>query len=686
MRLRTFAPVFALLVACASEPPPAAPSAPPPPAPAPASSASPSAPAAPGLAASSEPTVLTDEQQRRDAARAPLATSIVDAYPNWDGFFSSLVANYSPDGKRFVFGSVRDGVPEIYLAEVAHPDAPPKALTAGPERAIWAAFTPDGKSVLFLRDEKGDENQAIWRVGADGSGLTNLTPSEKLHRGEPYFVQKDPKTIVYDATRPAALGTTVFTQSLEGGAPKVVYTDPGVGGLSDVASDGAHALFLRTPSQVDQHLLVLDLKTGATRPLYPAEGKNVTVHSAAFSEDGKRVFVSTDEGMESSILLALDATTGKELARYTNDPPTAAMRIGVAPRGERLAVRSDLGHHGEIRILDAKTLKPVRSVKLPLGDVQLGTFSKDGKNVSALISLPDQPADVFTIDVATGDVHPLRADKRAGLEALPPIETTIENVKAFDGLTIPINRYLPKLASPKRLPTVVIFHGGPSTSYAVRWNPYARFFLSLGYAVLEPNVRGSSGFGRAYELADNREKRADWLKDLESVNAWVRAQPWADPDRIVVWGQSYGGYTTLMAMTRQPNLWRAGVDLYGPADLKAFLKTTDAAIRAFFVSEFGDLDKDGDLLDKFSPMRDVGDIKRPLFVYSGQNDPRVPRSESDTIVKALRTRGVPVEYMVAANEGHTVDRRTTKIELLTRTARFLEDALADAPDSKAMPH
>ena len=213
----------------------------------------------------------------------------------------------------------------------------------------------------------------------------------------------------------------------------------------------------------------------------------------------------------------------------------------------------------------------------------------------------------------------------------------------------------------------------------MRWSLYARFFLSLGYAVLEPNVRGSTGFGRAYEMADNREKRADWLKDLETVNAWTKAQPWCDPDRVVVWGQSYGGYTTLMALTRQPLLWRAGVDLYGVADLRQFLLTTTAAIRSAFVAEFGDVDKDAALLEEFSPMRDRDKIVAPLFVYAGQNDPRVPRSESDAIVRALRGRNVPVEYMVAANEGHTVDRRETKIELLTRTARFLEDALGRYP-------
>jgi dipeptidyl aminopeptidase/acylaminoacyl peptidase len=160
---------------------------------------------------------------------------------------------------------------------------------------------------------------------------------------------------------------------------------------------------------------------------------------------------------------------------------------------------------------------------------------------------------------------------------------------------------------------------------------------------------------------------------MASVNAWVKVQPCCDPDRVIVAGGSYGGYLTLMALTRQPTRWRAGVDLFGIADLKTFLRSTDPTIRAAFAQEFGDLDRDGALLDAYSPSRDDDKIVSPLFVYAGQNDPRVPRSESDQIVLALRRRGVPVEYMVAADEGHSVDRRENKIELMTRVARFLDE-------------
>jgi dipeptidyl aminopeptidase/acylaminoacyl peptidase len=574
-----------------------------------------------------------------------------------------------------LFGSTRDGLPEIYEGDTTRVADPPRAVTTGPERAIWARYTPDGKSILFLRDARGDENHRIWRVGADGAGLTDLTPGEPMHRQEPIVPRKKADTMIYAASRHTSPETMLFEQKLEGGEPRLVATSPRPGGLDDVTADGTRALFTDLRGFSDITLNEVDLATGKLRRLYPAEGKAFAIASARYSADGARVFVTTDRGGDATALIALDAKTGKELGTWTPDStPTATIRLLVSPRGDRLVAGLDCGTHGEVRILDARTLKVVTSVKVPLGDVQLGTYRADGKAFSLLVSLPDKPPDVWSVDAATGELHPLRDDTRPGLRGLPTIEASVDAIKAFDGLSIPVNVYLPKVDGSRRLPTIAIFHGGPFTSYAVRWNAYARFFVSLGYAVLEPNVRGSSGFGRSYGRADNLEKRADWLKDVESVNAWAKAQPWCDPTRVIVWGQSYGGYTTLMALTRQPALWRAGVDLYGPADLRGLLLRTNQAIRSVFVDEFGDVEKDRELLERFSPLKDAEKIAAPLFVYAGQNDPRVPRAESDSIVVALRRRGVPVEYMVAANEGHTVDRRETKIELLTRTARFLEDA------------
>ncbi|RPH67973.1 MAG: S9 family peptidase [Myxococcaceae bacterium] len=233
----------------------------------------------------------------------------------------------------------------------------------------------------------------------------------------------------------------------------------------------------------------------------------------------------------------------------------------------------------------------------------------------------------------------------------------------------------PEAVRGKKVPVIVSYHGGPSNVSTVRWWPYASFFCSLGYAWVEPNVRGSSGYGRAFVMADDGPQRLEALKDIETTGRWVAEQPWADKARLVIAGGSYGGYTTLIGVTRQQTLWRAGLDLFGIANWLTFMKSTSGVIRELFLTEIGDPDKDQALLESLSPIKDADKIRVPLFVYAGANDPRVPRSESDQIVKAVREHGVAVEYMVAANEGHSVARRENQIALGARVARFLGKAL-----------
>ena len=663
-----------MLVACGS---PAAPTPASPAAPDDATAPTPASPTDPGVV---EPTVRTPEQLARDAERAPLARAIVEAHANSTGIFSTLVAEWSPDGASVLYGSLRDGTPQIYLGLDDQPAAPPRALTTGPDRHLWARFTADGTSIVVRGDHDADENFRFWRLAVDGGPPALLTPAdERVLRTEPLLPRRRSDILVYTESPPAETLSRVYEQSVTRGPPRLVYSTPEQGFTLDLTPDGARALFGVVRSYDDARVRELDLATGVVRPLYPPEGKRANLYSAAYVRDGARILVSTDEGGEAAVLLALDAATGAELARYTSPGPSGAfLNALVAPLGDRVIVHVDAGNHGELRVLDARTLTLERDIEVPLAELRLGSFHPDGRQFSLLISRPDTPADIFAVHAATGALRPLRDDPRPSLAALPKLTATIAVVPAHDGLSIPINVYLPATAAGEpvtRRQTIVSFHGGPSASSVIHWDIFVRFYTALGYAVLEPNVRGSTGFGRAYEMADNREKRAAWLRDLETVNAWTRAQPFCDPTRVVVFGGSYGGYTTLMALTRQPALWRAGVDIFGPTDLKSFLRTTDAWLRDLFVAEFGDLEQDGALLDEFSPMRDIDRIVAPLFVYTGQNDPRVPRAQSDKLVQALRDRGVPVEYMVAADEGHSIDRRDNQIELLVRSARFLADAM-----------
>ncbi len=239
-----------------------------------------------------------------------------------------------------------------------------------------------------------------------------------------------------------------------------------------------------------------------------------------------------------------------------------------------------------------------------------------------------------------------------------------------------MNLYLPKkLARGKKLPVVVEIHGGPASSSVVRWNPQVGMLVARGFAVIQPNVRGSTGFGKQYEKADNGTKRMDAVKDLLAVNEWTRRQSWADPERIVAMGGSYGGYMTYMALGHQPEKWRAGVAMVGVVNLVTFLGTTTGAIRLAFREEFGELPKDEPFLKEVSPLTAVAKIKVPVFVYQGANDPRVPRSEQDQMVTALREAKIPVEYMVADDEGHSLSQRPNKLAFVSRSLRFLEQHL-----------
>jgi dipeptidyl aminopeptidase/acylaminoacyl peptidase len=375
-------------------------------------------------------------------------------------------------------------------------------------------------------------------------------------------------------------------------------------------------------------------------------------------------------------VITLDAKTGKQLAKFAVTPPTAEItKLRVAERGGLIAVSLAAGNHTEVIVLDGKKLTAKKPVKLPFGQGNIGRFSRDGKRLAIWWSSPSSPMDLLAIDTATGVAEPLRVERRPSLGSLPNIEVLPVDIPAFDGGKIPTNVYLVQGEDRKPHPTIVSYHGGPAGVSTVRWSPTTAFFLSLGYAVVEPNVRGSIGYGRAFEMADNGRKRVDAIKDIETSARWVAEQPWADKDRLVVFGSSYGGYTVLLALTRWPELWRAGVDLYGIASLQTVLATTSGWIRSQFLLEVGDPDKDGEFLAQISPLTDIHKIVDPTFVYAGANDPRVPRSESDMIVKALRQRGVPTEYMVAENEGHSLARIENLVEFHARMARFLETHL-----------
>lgn len=483
------------------------------------------------LAVDATPDTPSATNTARDAELAKLVTPIVDAYTNFE-------PTLTRDGKRLVFASTRDGLPQLYIADARKPDAPATRLVTSSERHATVQMLPDGKSLVFRSDHGADENWSFYRVNLDGSGLVELTPGARWSRNPQIVVDGKPDTLFYSARAMSDVATSVYSTSAKApGEEKLLFRDDKPGGLFDVSRDGKWGLYNKVPSHSQNYALAIDLATGKSRQLYPKDGAGtkVTISGLAFSADGKRALIATDGGGDQSLLLSIDVATGKELARYVETKPTTAeiTALAVAKRGNTLAALVDAGNHRELRLLDAITLKPKAAVSLPLGSGNAGSFSEDGKRFTLSWSTPNAPNDVFAVEVATGKVSALRKDRRPQLDGLAPIEASIIEVEAFDHLKIPVNVFLPSGAKGKKLPVIVSYHGGPASSSAIRWAPAVRFFLGLGYAWVEPNVRGSSGFGRAYEEGDNGPRRLDAFKDIETTGRWAASQPWADKDRVV---------------------------------------------------------------------------------------------------------------------------------------------------------
>jgi dipeptidyl aminopeptidase/acylaminoacyl peptidase len=602
-----------------------------------------------------------------ERALAAQAAALVDAFVNEEAVLTR-------DGARVVFVSDRDGLPQLYVADVAAPTAPATRLLRWPERVGGPQLTADGAAVLFLSDRGSDERFSIHRLDLASGAVVELTPGGALGRDAPFLPPGAPDTMVFSARGMDDPASSIYVASVDRPGPaRQVHRDDMPGFLTDVSRDGRSALLARYTSHQEQTLLRVDLRSGAVRPLYPTGKARAAIADAAFSADGRRVFVATDGGAEQALVLALDAATGREVGRFVElDVPTATLSsIEVAASGDLLAVTLHAGNRNEIRLLGARDLRPRSAVQMPAGAGGAGRFSEDGARLTAQWSTPAAPTDIVAIDTATGAVSRLRDEPRPSLDGLPAVDVQIVDVKAFDGTAIPVNVYRPAGASGK-VPVLVRYHGGPAGWSSVGWSAMARFFLLRGFAWVEPNIRGSGGFGRAFQAADDGPRREDAFRDVEATARWVAAQPWADAGRMVVLGESYGGYVVLSTLIRHAGLWRAGIDMFGFVSLASLMASTSGLVRQNYLTEFGDPVRDAALLASLSPLADLDRIRAPLFVYAGANDPRVPRAESDLVVERLRARNGTVEYMLKDDEGHSLSRRENQIEFFVRVARFLE--------------
>jgi len=305
-----------------------------------------------------------------------------------------------------------------------------------------------------------------------------------------------------------------------------------------------------------------------------------------------------------------------------------------------------------------------------MGVVGRLTFSETGEKLAFVFSGPRYNTDIWVWELEKERLTQVTHSSTAGIPQESFTEPQLVRYTSFDGRKIPAFLYLPRKTG--RFPVIVHIHGGPEAQERVWFDPIFQYFLNRGYAVFAPNVRGSTGYGKAYTHLDDVELREDSVKDIVYGVEYLKTIAQVNPEKIAVMGGSYGGYMVLAALTKYPNLWTAGVDIVGISNFKTFLKNTGAYRRKWRIAEYGDPQRDSELLERISPINHVDKIKAPLMVIQGANDPRVPQSEAEQIVQAIKERNGVVEYLLFPDEGHGISKLPNRIKAYTAIVDFLD--------------
>jgi dipeptidyl aminopeptidase/acylaminoacyl peptidase len=420
----------------------------------------------------------------------------------------------------------------------------------------------------------------------------------------------------------------------------------------DVSPDGRTVLLGRYFSIAASKRYLLDLTTGKLTELAPSKAK-VSYAGGEFTPDGKRVLLLSDRGSDVRRLVEIDVATGKETV-LTPDLKWDVENFDLSDDGRVLAYAVNEDGYSRVRVQDFRTRRALPQPELPAGVVGALKFTPDGRKLAIGLSTPTSAGDVWSWDVDQGGLTRWTFSELGGLDPQALVQPELVRFKSFDGLSVPAFVYKPKGAG-GRLPVIIDIHGGPESQSRPSFNPIVQQHVGeLGAAVIVPNVRGSDGYGKRYLSLDNAEKREDSVKDIGALLDWIKTQPDLDPERVVVYGQSYGGYMVLASMTHYSDRLAGGIERYGISNFVSFLNNTEAYRRDLRRAEYGDERKPEmrKVFEQISPLANVGKVTKPMLIMQGSNDPRVPQSESDQVVRELRAHGVETWYVVFKDEGH----------------------------------
>ncbi len=638
--------------------------------------------AAPIAAAQTAPAASADEAvvPRPDSLVAEgvprIPASLADEVGRYTDFRSATFTSWHPTRREMLISTRFGNVTQAHF--VRSPGAARTQMTFYPDRVSGARFDPKtGQSFIFSKDTGGNEFFQFYRYDFADGNVTLLTDGKSRNTGARWSNGGD--RIAYGSTRRTGNDVDIYVLAVKD--PKsdrrVLELSGGGWGVADWSPDDSKLLLDEGISINESYLWLADVATGAKTLLTPKGGEKVAWGNAAFARDGKGLYVTVDSGSEFQRLAYMDLAT-KKIEFLTAD--TADVDdFDLSLDGRTLAYVTNEKGVSVLRLLDTASRRELPGPKLPLATIGGLRWHRDGGAIGFTMETARSSADAYSWDMKTGTLERWTSSELGGLNPETFAEPELAAWKSFDGREITGFLYRPDAAKfPGKRPVLIQIHGGPEgqsrPDFLGIWNYVVN---ELGVAVILPNVRGSSGYGKTFLQLDNGLRREGSYKDIAALFDWIAKRPDLDAGRVMVAGGSYGGHMTLAVAYLDSDRIRCAVDVVGISNLVSFLQNTSGYRRDLRRVEYGD-ERDPTVrafLEKTAPLNNAEKIRKPLFVVQGANDPRVPMSESVQMVQKIRGVGTPVWYLMAKDEGHGFAKKSNRDYQFYATVLFMKEYL-----------
>ena len=589
---------------------------------------------------------------------------------------SAFVTSWHPTRREMLIGTRFGNTYQAHL--VKQPAGARQQLTFFPEPVYGGSFPPHGgEYMVFQKDVGGGEWYQLYRYDFDSGDSTLLTDGQSRNIQGPWSTQGD--RVAYTSTRRTGQDTDLWVvHPTDRKSDRMVAQLQGGGWEpQDWSPDDSKILVLEGISVNETYMWLVEAATGEKAELTPrTAGEKVAYANPRFSKDGQGIYFTSDQNSEFQRLNYFDLAT-KQTKVLTEAIPWDVDEFALSWDGRKIAFLTNEDGLSVLHLMDTQSGRELSVPKLPVGLVSGLLWHHDNRDLAFSLSSASSPGDCFSLDVDSGKLDRWTFSETAVNTSHFP-EPQLVRWKSFDGKMISGFLYRPPARFSGKRPVLIEIHGGPEgqsrPDFLGRYNYYLN---ELGIAILVPNVRGSTGYGKTFTKLDNGFLRQDSYKDINALFDWIATQPELDGSRIVVTGGSYGGHMTLAISTFYSDRIRCSVDIVGMSNLVTFLEHTEGYRRDLRRVEYGD-ERDPQMrefLERIAPMNHIDKIKKPMMVVAGKNDPRVPVSESDQIVAALKKQGTPVWYLMAKDEGHGFQKKANQDYEFYATIEFLQEFL-----------